>query len=257
MRGIVTDIERGSTHDGPGIRTVVFLKGCPLSCKWCHNPECISPGIEVMRYPEKCIGCGMCADGCFAGAQVICGKVMDTDAVMAEILADRGYYKSGGGVTISGGEPMMQPGFTDSLIDACRACGIHTAVETSMILYKEEIFKKLDLIMFDVKLMDDERHEKWCGAKFAKIREHILAAAELGVPMLARTPVVPGVNDDDATLSEISDFLRGIPAVYRYELLPYHPLGIPKRRALSMEVTEFAAPTKQRMEELQKYAFLR
>jgi len=257
VKGMITDITRASTHDGPGIRTVVFTKGCPLNCAWCHNPETISPEVQILKYPEKCIGCGFCDKGCFAGAKVVCGKEMTVFEVMKPILEDRGYYKNGGGVTISGGEPMLQKEFTSALVDACRSEGIHTGVETSFIIYDEEIFKKLDLIMFDVKLPDDERHLKWCGVPFHKIKENILRACELGIPMLARTPVIPGANGDAETIAEISEFLKAIPTVYKYELLPYHPLGISKRKALDMPVTDFEKPTKSLMEELNKYAFVR
>lgn len=105
---VVTDIERASVHDGPGIRTVVFFKGCPLKCAWCHNPECISPNPEMMFYPEKCIGCGQCEKGCYSGAKVMCGREMTDEEIMKEILSDRDYYGTDGGVTFSGGEPMMQ-----------------------------------------------------------------------------------------------------------------------------------------------------
>ena len=257
VRGMIADIERASVHDGPGIRTVIFLKGCPLACRWCHNPECISPEIEEMYYPDKCIGCGMCKSGCYAGARVKCGREMTVSSVMTEILRDRGYYKNGGGVTISGGEPFMQREFLSALIDACKREGIHTAVETSMIIYDEEILSKLDLVMFDLKLPDDERHREWTGVPVHGIRENIKKCAALGVPMLARTPVVPGVNADVGTIGEIAAFLRELPAVYKYELLPYHPLGISKRQALGMPVTEFEIPSKSMMEELQNYAFIR
>lgn len=255
--GIVADITRGSTHDGPGIRTVVFLKGCPLNCAWCHNPECISPEIQTLEYPEKCVGCGMCAQGCYSGAKVVCGKKMTVEEVMQPVLSDRGYYDGAGGITISGGEPMLQRTFTERLVAACKKEGIHTAVETSMIIYDPAVFSQLDLIMFDLKLPDDERHQKWTGVKVSRIKENILEASKLGIPMLARTPVIPGVNADPKTISEISDFLSSIPAVYKYELLPYHPLGISKRMALQMQVTEFEIPNKEHMKELNQYAFLR
>lgn len=256
-RGIVTDITRGSTHDGPGIRTVVFLKGCPLNCAWCHNPECISPNIQTLYYPEKCIGCGMCDQGCYAGAKVMCGRKMTVEEVMQSVISDKGYYAGEGGLTISGGEPMLQLDFTAQLIAACKHERIHAAVETSMIFFDPDVFSQLDLIMFDLKLPDDERHKKWTGVGVSRIKENILKAAELGIPMLARTPIVPGVNANRETISEISEFLSSIPAVYKYELLPYHPLGISKRNALQMQVTDFTIPTKELMEELNQYAFLR
>lgn len=256
-RGLVTDITRGSTHDGPGIRTVVFLKGCPLNCAWCHNPECISSQIQILSYPEKCIGCGMCDRGCYAGAKVICGKEMTVEEVMQPVIADKGYYASTGGVTISGGEPMLQAGFVKGLMEACRKEAIHTAIETSMIFFDPEVFSKLDLIMFDLKLPDDDRHKKWTGVGVSRIKENILKAGKLGIPMIARTPVVPGVNADRETIAEISSFLSSVPAVFKYELLPYHPLGISKRMALQMPVNNFEIPSKETMKELNQYAFLR
>ena len=256
-QGIVADITRASTHDGPGIRTVVFLKGCPLNCAWCHNPECISTEIQTLYYPEKCIGCGMCAQGCYTGAKVTCGKIMSVDEVMVPVISDKGYYANTGGITISGGEPMLQRAFTEQLIMACKKEGIHTAVETSMIFYEPAVFSQLDLIMFDLKIPDDARHRKWTGVGVNKIKDNILRVAELGIPMLARTPIIPGVNADQKTISEISAFLSSIPAVYKYELLPYHPLGISKRAALQMPITNFEIPTKEHMEELNQYAFLR
>ncbi|MBQ8508632.1 MAG: glycyl-radical enzyme activating protein [Clostridia bacterium] len=255
--GIVADIERSSTHDGPGMRTVVFLKGCPLHCVWCHNPECIDPRPQELFYPDKCIGCKRCAEGCYTGARVICGRKMTVADVMREVDADRGYYGREGGLTVSGGEPLMQREFTLALLREAKARGIGTAVETSMIYWDEEIFRACDLVMFDVKLPDDERHKRWTGVPFAPIRANILRLAGLGVPMLARTPVVPGVNADAATIGEIAAFLRDIPAVYKYELLSYHPLGVAKQRALGQPETQFEIPSKQLMEELKQYAFLR
>ena len=151
QKGIVADIQRASIHDGPGMRTTVFLKGCPLRCAWCHNPECTSYKPQYMYYHERCIGCGKCEEGCFSGARVICGKEMTVEDVMKEVLLDRTYYAEEGGVTFSGGEPLAQKEFLSALIDACREKHIHCAVETSLIYYDEDIFKKLDLVMADLK----------------------------------------------------------------------------------------------------------
>ncbi len=257
MKGIVADIERSSTHDGPGMRTVVFLKGCPLNCAWCHNPECISPEPQELFYPEKCIHCGFCADGCYSGARVKCGRELTVEDVMREIRADKRYYGELGGLTISGGEPLLQKGFTKALADAARSEGIGAAIETSLVIYDEEVLRSFELIMFDLKLPDDTRHREFTGVPVSRIKENIAKAASLGIPMLARTPIVPGVNADAATIAEISEFLAKFPAIYKYELLPYHPLGLPKARALGVEQRRFDSPTKELMEELNKYAFLR
>jgi pyruvate formate lyase activating enzyme len=116
IKAIVTEIERSSFEDGPGLRTVVFFKGCPLHCKWCHNPECIKKEPQIMFYPEKCIGCGMCDKGCFAGAKVLCGKEMTDSEIFKQILLDKDYYAKDGGVTFSGGEPMLHPQMLKQLI---------------------------------------------------------------------------------------------------------------------------------------------
>ncbi len=257
MTGLVTDITRGATKDGPGIRTVVFLKGCPLHCSWCHNPECISPKPEPLFYPEKCIGCGKCAQGCYTGARVTCGEEKSVEQVMGVVLADRHYYGATGGITVSGGEPLLQKNFTKAIALAAREAGIHTAVETSLAIWDEKTLRAFDLILFDLKLPDDARHLAHTGVTASHIKENIRKAAELGIPMYARTPVIPGVNGDAGTIREIAGFLRQFPAVKRYELLAYHPLGLSKAAALGRPQTKFEVPTKTQMEELNKYAFLR
>lgn len=255
MNGIVADIERASTHDGPGIRTVVFLKGCPLNCKWCHNPECISPKPEMLYYPEKCIGCGKCDEGCFTGAKSVCGKEMTPSEVVNEVLQDKIFYSKDGGLTISGGEPMIQANFTYEIASKAKENGIHTAIETSMYLYDEKIMKNFDLIMFDVKFMNFAKHIEYTGARLETILSNIEKANKLNIPMIARTPVIPNVNDSD--IPEISKFLKSLDSVVKYELLPYHPLGISKAKALKKEQKRFDIPSKTLMEELNKYAFIR
>lgn len=253
-RGIVADIQRSSIHDGPGLRTTVFLKGCPLSCDWCHNPECIAFEPQILFYPEKCIGCGKCDQGCFSGAKVICGKEMTTDEVMNQILLDKDYYGTEGGVTFSGGEPFAQPEFLSELIAKAKAAGIHCAVETSLLFYDEEILKKLDLVMADLKIWDDTLHQKHTGVSNKTIKEHFIKLNTLGIPILARTPVIPEI---DQGIEEISAFLKALPNVIGYELLPYHPLGESKRMALSQPPTGFTVPSKTYMKELNSYVFLR
>lgn len=253
-KGLVADIQRCSTHDGPGVRTTVFFKGCPLNCAWCHNPECIDFEPQTLFYPEKCIGCGMCDKGCYSGARVLCGKEYAAQELFAEILQDKAYYGAEGGVTFSGGEPLAQPEFLNEIIDLCKGDNINCAVETSMIYYKEEIFKKLDLIMADIKIWDSDTHKQYTGVENTKIKEHFKLLDNLNVHMIIRTPVIPGINQE---INKISEFAKSLNNVIQYELLPYHPLGESKRRALCMEEKRFEIPSKEYMEELNKYAYIR
>lgn len=256
VSGIVADIERFSTHDGPGIRTVVFLKGCPLKCAWCHNPECIAFAPETLFYPEKCIHCGQCESGCYTGARETCGKEMTVDQVMEQILMDRAYYGNLGGVTFSGGEPQCQPEFLSALIDACKKENIHTAIETSMIVIHPEILSRLDLIMADVKVMDAEIHQSFTGVSNEVILENFRKADELNLPIIVHTPVIPGVNADKESILAIRDFVKTLKNARKLELLPYHPLGVDKGRAVGRVERKFEIPSQQLMKELQAYADL-
>ena len=251
---LIADIQRASIHDGPGLRTTVFFKGCPLSCRWCHNPECISASPEVLLYPEKCIGCGRCDEGCYTGARVLCGKEYTKDELLSEIMLDKPYYGEEGGVTFSGGEPLSSARFLEAMIDACHKNGIKCAVETSMYLYDEEVFKKLDLVMADLKIWDDELHRKYTGVSNEKIKENFVRLSTIGIPVIARTPVIPEIEQG---IDDISKFLKSLPNVIQYELLPYHPLGESKRRALGKESNEFSVPTKEFMKEKERYVFIR
>ncbi len=254
LKACIADIERAATHDGPGIRSTVFFKGCPLSCVWCHNPECISFKPEIMNYPEKCIGCGMCEKGCFAGAKVVCGMEMTSDEVLKEILLDKDYYGVDGGVTFSGGEPLAQPEFLSEIIHKCKAEGISCAIETSLLYYNEDIFKKLDLIMCDLKIWDSSEHKKYTGVHNERIIENFEKINNLNIPIIARTPVIPEINQG---IDKISGFLKTLKNVIQYELLPYHPLGEGKRHSLGLEENTFSIPTEEYMKELDKYVFIR
>ncbi len=253
-KGLVTDIQRASLHDGDGIRTTVFLKGCPLSCLWCHNPECISFEKQELFYPEKCIGCNMCHKGCYSGAKVICGREMTAQEVLNEVLEDVPYYTEGGGVTISGGEPMAQNEFLKELIALCKENNINCALETSLIYYDEEIFKNLDFIMADLKIWDNDLHKKYTGVGNEKIKENFIKLNSLNIPIIARTPVIPEIEQG---IDKISEFLKNLENVKKYELLPYHPLGVSKQKALGMELKEFTVPSKEYMKELDKYVYIR
>lgn len=254
MTGMVADIQRCSIHDGPGIRTTVFFKGCPLRCQWCHNPECIAFAPEELYYADKCIGCGQCAKGCFSGARVICGKEMTPAQLLEEIKRDQPYFGAEGGVTFSGGEPFAQKQFLAEIADACHGAGIRTAVETSMLLFDEAVLRKMDLIMADLKIWDDALHRQYTGVSNQAIKEHLKKADALGIPMILRTPVIPQI---DQGIPCIAEFVRSLKNARQYELLPYHPLGDTKRQALGQDAPPFTVPTLEFMKEVNRYAFLR
>ena len=253
---IIFDIERGAMHDGPGIRTVVFFKGCPLRCAWCHNPESRAFAPQELYYPEKCIGCGRCAEGCYTGARRLCGSDMTVEQVMEVIRSDVPYYGTEGGATFSGGEPQCQPEFLNELVDACRQEGIHTAIETSMAVYHPQILQKLGLLIVDIKLWNDPLHQQYVGISNRSIIENVRRADTLGIPILVHTPIIPGVNDTEAEITAIRDFVRSLQNAVGYELLPYHPLGEDKQRALGLEPVRFSVPTARSMECLRTCAAL-
>ena len=252
--GIIADIQRASFHDGTGIRTTVFFKGCPLSCLWCHNPECISFEPQELFYKDKCIGCGKCDDGCYAGARVTCGKKMTAEEVVHAVSLDKRYYGDGGGVTFSGGEPLAQKEFLYECIKLCREEGISCAVETSLVYFDEDIFKSLDFVMADLKIWDSHIHKQYTGVGNERIIENFKMLNELNIPIIARTPVIPEIEQG---IDKISEFLCSLENVRKYELLPYHAIGNAKREALGREFATFSVPTKEYMEELKKYVFIR
>lgn len=268
QQGMVTSVQRFSLNDGPGIRTTVFLKGCNLHCAWCHNPETIRMEKELMVHPGKCIGCGHCvgvcpsgahakvdgklvfdrskcvncgncAEVCFPGAMEMAGCLMSVDEVMAEVVQDQAYYRdSGGGVTLSGGEAFCQPEFAGALIDACREARIPVAAETNLFWRFESvrgILEKLDLIMFDLKLSDSAAHEQWTGVGNGLLKENMLLLDELEIPLIARTPLVPGVTDSPGNIAAIAGLLSGLRNLQYYELLNFNPLGDSKYCSLAEE----------------------
>ncbi len=188
------------------------------------------------------------------GGRVLCGMPMTIETVMDVKRQEKPYYGELGGVTFTGGEPMAQKEFVTALADACRAEGIHTAIETSMIFYDEAVLSQMDLIMADLKIWDCGLHRRYTGVDNEVIKENLQKADDLGVPIVLRTPVIPEISQQ---IPEIAAFARGLQNVYRYELLPYHPLGDIKRLALNQELPTFTTPTKEMMKEWNQYAFLR
>lgn len=235
-RAFVTNIQRFSLNDGPGIRTTVFLQGCNMRCAWCHNPETIPARPVEMFFAHKCIHCGKCAEGCTAGARVASSREMGVDEVMREIRQDALYYeRSGGGATVSGGEPMLHPAFVSALADACHAEGIRIACETNMSLPWATIeapLRKMDIIMCDIKLDRTQEHREWTGIDNQGVFNNVGRASRLGIPMVVRTPLIPGVTDSPENLCAIASFVAKLRNVVRYELLNWNPLGGAKREAL-------------------------
>jgi pyruvate formate lyase activating enzyme len=265
---VVFNIQRMSIHDGPGIRTTVFLKGCVLRCQWCHNPEswrhepevlwsaerclgctlcatvCGQHGIEFkdgrrVWAREKCIGCGACAEVCAAKAIELAGKSMTTDEVLAVVERDRAFYEeSGGGVTVSGGEPLMTQNveFTRELLAKCQAKKIHTNIQTSLCVdgaVVEETLPVLDFLQADLKAVDETLHRRLTGVSNEKILENIRRLGKKTIPMEIRIPIVPGMNDDDAEIERMAEFLAGLDRTITVELLAYHSLGESKFRRMA------------------------
>ncbi len=258
MKGMVFDIQKFSIHDGPGIRTTVFLKGCPLKCLWCHNPESQQSGQEISFIPEKCIGCGWCfkncpqkahvmEDGkhvlrrelcircgkctekCYAGANTLIGKEMTVDEVIAEVLKDVPFYEtSNGGMTISGGEPMAQFKFTQSLLKEAKKHKLHTCLETSGFAASEKLLRireDVDIFLFDYKESDPARHLEFTGVTLAGIVSNLLEIDRLGSKIILRCPVIPGCNDTPLHFREIANLASRLSNVIEVNILPYHPLG--------------------------------
>ncbi len=286
VKGTIFNIQHFSIHDGPGIRTVVFLKGCPLRCKWCANPESQSFRPEISWTAKECIGCGGCVSGlkdlncrfeegklcfdrekilapgtvegvCPAGALQQIGREVTIDEVLEEVEADRKFYEhSEGGLTVSGGEPMAQPEFTIPLLIEAGKRYIHRSMETCGMApsaVMEEVARNLDVLYIDVKLHDPVKHKEWTGAGNERILENLYLARKVrpDLKIRVRTPVIPGVNDNEEELKEISRIARDVGA--EYEILKYHRLGVSKYEGLGRvypmgEVTL----SEERFEELKK-----
>jgi len=260
VTGMVFDVKRYALHDGPGVRVAVHLKGCPLSCLWCHNPEGRSPMPQILFRKERCIACGACigacpkgavkdaelcvgtgacAYACPSGARELCGKETSVDDVMAQILKERIFFdQSGGGVTLSGGEPLYQPGFAAALLKECGRHEIHTAVETCGFVSRSVLMEALpftDLFLYDIKHMDSDKHRKYTGVDNEVILLNLKVLGEAGALIHARVPFIPGVNTDEENLRSTGTFLRGVKGVEKVNLLPYHSAAEDKHRRWNIE----------------------
>ena len=263
MNGTIFDIKRFAIHDGPGIRTTIFFKGCPLHCVWCHNPEGIESRFELMPNPRRCAAdcteclkvcpdvlakkdgrivlqravrgdalCSRCADACVYDALRLVGKRVTVEDITAEVEKDRIFYEqSGGGVTFSGGEPLLQPVFLSELIDELKTWGFHLALDTSGFAAWEvldRIARKCDLILYDLKTMDDAMHREYTGVSNRLILDNLKRLSSVGKEIWVRVPLVPGVNDDKENMRRTADFLRPLPNIKRVSVLPYHKGGCEK-----------------------------
>lgn len=298
MKGLIFNIQRFSIHDGPGIRTTVFFKGCSLRCFWCHNPEGRLPRPEIQFFPERCIACGECVsicpnhahrlennlhlfirencqtcgncvEICPANALELIGRYMTIDEVMGTILRDRVFYDtSNGGVTLSGGEPLLQADFVQALLRRCKKDDLHTAIETSGNYpwsTLEKLLPAIDLIMMDLKLIDPIKHKAACGDSNERILANAQQLSWTNKPIIFRIPVIPTVNDSLEEIGAIVKFVKYLIELriqqyngkeqavdIRLEFLPFHRLAGDKYRSLGLEylAKNLESPSKEQMREL-------
>ena len=260
----IFDIQRSSYVDGPGIRTTVFFKGCNLRCAWCHNPESQSAERQMLFYKNKCDGCGRCKDLsakdksfiCFNGAKEVCGKEYTVDELMAMIIRDKAFYDaSGGGVTFSGGECMLQIDFLEAILKECKNNGVHTAVDTAgHVPFEcfEQIIPYTDLFLYDVKCYDSDKHRQYTGASNERILSNLGRLLKTGLAMWVRIPIIPTVNDSEEEMLNIKKFIISCGSPEKIELLPYHAMGEHKYAAIGKQAQTFSVPSKEKISQLKR-----
>jgi pyruvate formate lyase activating enzyme len=282
IQGYITDIKRFAVHDGPGVRTTVFLKGCSLNCIWCHNPETISLKPELMLYFERCIGCGacfeacphgaheatdegrvfhrelctacgLCADACYSGAIKMAGKLTTVDAVLDLIRQDIPFYRtSGGGVTLSGGEPLMQPDFARAILQGCKDDDIHTALDTCGNAHWnviKSVLPYVDLVLYDLKHISPSKHRTYTGTSNELILKNLRRLADYGVTIEVRMLVIPTINDSRLYIERAAKFLASLNGVIAVRLLAYHSMAGSKYSRLDKPNTlpEVALPDDEQL----------
>lgn len=265
--GIIFDIKRYAIHDGPGIRTTVHFKGCPLSCWWCHNPESQSALPSILFRSERCIACGscidscpngaisvrkgalvtdeglcsscgVCCDACPAEAREMCGKHYTVEELMVQLNKDEMFFREGGGVTFSGGEPLMQPDFLFEALIACKNAGYHTALDTCGFASRKVVLesaKHTDLYLYDIKHMDPEMHKKYMGKDNVVILENLRALSDAGANINIRLPFMPGINSSDENMHAVGKFVATLRGVVKVNILPYHDVAKGKHERWNME----------------------